>query len=105
MVATMALLGFFRLPTTLECFRYPVIRVTFIDNASKIWIGCFRRQEVPHEGPMCDLLWSDPEDQLTGWGVSPRGAGQCCHTFALLFWNAVAPAVLVHVQYLGLNWS
>ncbi|EKX73563.1 serine/threonine protein phosphatase pp2a, putative [Theileria equi strain WA] len=33
-----------------------------------------RIQEVPHEGPMCDLLWSDPEDR-TGWGLSPRGAG------------------------------
>ncbi|TSK14504.1 Serine/threonine-protein phosphatase 4 catalytic subunit B [Bagarius yarrelli] len=33
-----------------------------------------RKQEVPHDGPMCDLLWSDPED-TTGWGVSPRGAG------------------------------
>eukprot|EP00040_Diaphanoeca_grandis_P003582 m.25301 g.25301 ORF g.25301 m.25301 type:complete len:306 (-) comp14947_c0_seq1:125-1042(-) len=30
--------------------------------------------EVPHEGPMCDLLWSDPDDR-SGWGVSPRGAG------------------------------
>ncbi|XP_076346047.1 serine/threonine-protein phosphatase 4 catalytic subunit B-like isoform X3 [Tachypleus tridentatus] len=33
-----------------------------------------RKQEVPHDGPMCDLLWSDPED-TQGWGVSPRGAG------------------------------
>ncbi|KTF85545.1 hypothetical protein cypCar_00019175 [Cyprinus carpio] len=33
-----------------------------------------RKQEVPHDGPMCDLLWSDPEDTM-GWGVSPRGAG------------------------------
>ncbi|GFE52630.1 serine threonine phosphatase PP2A catalytic subunit [Babesia ovis] len=33
-----------------------------------------RVQEVPHEGPMCDLLWSDPEER-TGWGLSPRGAG------------------------------
>ncbi|ORX35049.1 Metallo-dependent phosphatase-like protein [Kockovaella imperatae] len=33
-----------------------------------------RRQEVPHEGPMCDLLWSDPDD-IVNWGMSPRGAG------------------------------
>jgi serine/threonine-protein phosphatase 2A catalytic subunit len=33
-----------------------------------------RFQEVPHEGPMCDLLWSDPDDR-SGWGISPRGAG------------------------------
>eukprot|EP00268_Persea_americana_P022171 TRINITY_DN2204_c1_g1_i2.p2 TRINITY_DN2204_c1_g1~~TRINITY_DN2204_c1_g1_i2.p2 ORF type:complete len:105 (-),score=18.48 TRINITY_DN2204_c1_g1_i2:1250-1564(-) len=24
---------------------------------------------------MCDLLWSDPEDVVEAWGVSPRGAG------------------------------
>lgn len=34
-----------------------------------------RKQEVPHDGPMCDLLWSDPEDSTTGWNYSPRGAG------------------------------
>jgi serine/threonine-protein phosphatase 2A catalytic subunit len=34
-----------------------------------------RVQEVPHEGPLCDLLWSDPEDSGLGWGISPRGAG------------------------------
>jgi serine/threonine-protein phosphatase 2A catalytic subunit len=33
-----------------------------------------RVQEVPHEGSMCDLLWSDPDDRC-GWGISPRGAG------------------------------
>lgn len=33
-----------------------------------------RYEEVPHEGPMCDLLWSDPDDRM-GWGISPRGAG------------------------------
>ena len=33
-----------------------------------------RKQEVPSEGPMCDLLWSDPED-MNGWKTSPRGAG------------------------------
>ncbi|XP_038978090.1 serine/threonine-protein phosphatase PP-X isozyme 2-like, partial [Phoenix dactylifera] len=34
-----------------------------------------RKQEVPHDGAMCDLLWSDPEDVVDGWGLSPRGAG------------------------------
>ncbi|EGV60676.1 phosphoprotein phosphatase PP4 catalytic subunit [Yamadazyma tenuis] len=33
-----------------------------------------RKQEVPHEGAMCDLLWSDPED-VPSWSISPRGAG------------------------------
>jgi len=33
-----------------------------------------RQMEVPHEGAMCDLLWSDPDDRC-GWGISPRGAG------------------------------
>jgi hypothetical protein len=30
--------------------------------------------EIPHEGPFCDLVWSDPED-VDAWAVSPRGAG------------------------------
>jgi len=30
---------------------------------------------VPHDGPMCDLMWSDPEEVIIGWGISPRGAG------------------------------
>lgn len=33
-----------------------------------------RRCEAPHDGPISDLLWSDPDDRL-GWGLSPRGAG------------------------------
>jgi len=43
-----------------------------------------RLQEVPHEGPMCDLLWSDPDDR-GGWGISPRGAG---YTFGHVSWQA-----------------
>ena len=30
--------------------------------------------EIPHEGPFCDLMWSDPED-TEAWAISPRGAG------------------------------
>jgi len=33
-----------------------------------------RFQEVPHDGPMCDLLWSDP-DMRPGIFPSQRGAG------------------------------
>jgi len=33
-----------------------------------------RFQEVPHDGPMCDLLWSDP-DMRPGIAPSQRGAG------------------------------
>lgn len=33
-----------------------------------------RVREVPHEGPFCDLMWSDPEE-IDTWAVSPRGAG------------------------------
>ena len=33
-----------------------------------------RVQEIPHEGAMSDMLWSDPDDR-SGWGISPRGAG------------------------------
>ena len=32
-----------------------------------------RKQEVPHDGAMCDLLQSDPKD-IEGWAVSPRKA-------------------------------
>lgn len=44
-----------------------------IDTVDKIRM-IDRKQEVPHEGAMCDLLWSDP-DEIEGWGLSPRGAG------------------------------
>lgn len=61
-----------------------------IDTVDKIRM-IDRKQEVPHEGAMCDLLWSvlllaflwhtmitaqrsDP-DEINGWGLSPRGAG------------------------------
>lgn len=34
-----------------------------------------RKQEVPHSGAVCDLLWSDPDAEVEGWALSPRGAG------------------------------
>ena len=43
-----------------------------IKNIDQIRL-CDRRKE-PTEGPLSDLLWSDPEDIET-WAMSPRGAG------------------------------
>jgi len=34
-----------------------------------------RFQEIPHEGPLTDLLWSDPDPDKPGWNASQRGAG------------------------------
>jgi len=33
-----------------------------------------RNTEIPHEGPFCDLMWSDPDD-IDTWAISSRGAG------------------------------
>lgn len=32
-------------------------------------------QEIPHEGALTDLLWSDPDPDKPGWNPSQRGAG------------------------------
>ena len=32
-----------------------------------------RPTEVPEEGLLCDLLWSDPEQGITGWAENDRG--------------------------------
>ncbi|KAF8926521.1 putative PPG1-phosphoprotein phosphatase PPG catalytic chain [Dissophora ornata] len=34
-----------------------------------------RFKEIPHEGPMADLVWSDPDPGREEFAVSPRGAG------------------------------
>jgi diadenosine tetraphosphatase ApaH/serine/threonine PP2A family protein phosphatase len=57
-----------------------------------------RVQEIPHEGPYCDLMWSDPED-IMGWTVSPRGAGYLFGsraTFEFLYMNDLSLICRAH---------
>lgn len=42
-----------------------------IDDVKEI----FRFQEIPHEGPFADLMWSDPDGDKQGFCCSARGAG------------------------------
>lgn len=40
--------------------------IRVLDFSSLTWIqirAIDRKQEVPHDGPMCDLLWSDPDGE------------------------------------------
>ncbi|KAF5096829.1 hypothetical protein DV451_004069 [Geotrichum candidum] len=39
-----------------------------------------RFKEIPHEGPMADLVWSDPDTTKPDFSLSPRGAG---YTFGI----------------------
>ena len=78
--------------------------VETLDNIRQI----DRIQEVPHEGAMCDLLWSDPDDRC-GWGISPRGAG---YTFGqdiaenFLHVNGLKLIARAHQLVMeGYNWS
>ncbi|VEL25571.1 unnamed protein product, partial [Protopolystoma xenopodis] len=32
-----------------------------------------RPTDVPEQGLLCDLLWSDPDKEITGWGENDRG--------------------------------
>eukprot|EP00658_Telonema_sp_P-2_P023703 TRINITY_DN19504_c0_g1_i2.p1 TRINITY_DN19504_c0_g1~~TRINITY_DN19504_c0_g1_i2.p1 ORF type:complete len:245 (+),score=34.00 TRINITY_DN19504_c0_g1_i2:211-945(+) len=45
-----------------------------VQTISQINSEIDRVKEVPHDGPICDLVWSDPDDR-EGWNVSARGAG------------------------------
>ena len=42
-----------------------------LDEISKLKRFC----DVPHEGPLCDLLWSDPDETKKGFNPSPWAAG------------------------------
>eukprot|EP00727_Mastigamoeba_balamuthi_P006358 m51a1_g2342 putative serine threonine-protein phosphatase 4 catalytic subunit (538) ;mRNA; r:554253-557021 len=54
-----------------------------------------RRQEVPHDGVMCDLLWGDPEEGVQGWAENQRGAGWLFGEDAVRRWHHVNRTELI----------
>ena len=59
--------------TTLDQIR-ELNRITDIDHISFLLFLFLHDFLHKHEGSLCDLLWSDPDDGY-GWGPSQRGAG------------------------------
>lgn len=60
-----------------------------------------KSHNVPYDGALCDLLWSDPNPDETGkeWEVSPRGAGYYFGieiTKKFLFENGMGKIVRAH---------
>ena len=37
-----------------------------------------RPTDVPDTGLLCDLLWSDPDKDVQGWGENDRGVSTSC---------------------------
>lgn len=43
-----------------------------LDNLQQL-LDIVRPLDVPDHGLVCDLLWSDPDEDITGWGENDRG--------------------------------
>lgn len=67
-----------------------------------------RIQEVPREGPLSDLLWSDPEEK-EGWNQSMRGAGFLFGSDVTMKFNYTNDLHLIcrahQMMMNGFNWS
>lgn len=57
--------------------------LTNLDQIQRI----MRPQEVPDTGLLCDLLWSDPDKDVTGWAENERGV-------SYIFGNEIVSAFL-----------
>lgn len=59
--------------TCRQAFYCKYLKLYFY-NYFVIMMKANKERSLFFKGPMCDLLWSDPDDR-GGWGISPRGAG------------------------------
>jgi len=47
---------------------------SFFTNSKPFFLNfCMRPTDVPDQGLLCDLLWSDPDKEVQGWGENDRG--------------------------------
>ena len=37
--------------------------------------GIDRNHEIPYEGMLTDMIWSDPDEKCENWNENPRGMG------------------------------
>lgn len=58
-------------------FSFFVADITLsLSSRLGLWrYSVYGRAEIPHDGPMADLVWSDPDPDKEEFALSPRGAG------------------------------
>eukprot|EP00122_Pirum_gemmata_P017808 Pgem_evm2s16687 len=52
---------------------YPEQQIITIVDCRLYIVYCRLPTDVPDTGLLCDLLWSDPDQDITGWGENDRG--------------------------------
>uniref|UniRef100_A0A674NGM7 Serine/threonine-protein phosphatase n=1 Tax=Takifugu rubripes TaxID=31033 RepID=A0A674NGM7_TAKRU len=57
------------LPHFPPCFRWDIMGYWSMEQIRRI----MRPTDVPDQGLLCDLLWSDPDKDVLGWGENDRG--------------------------------
>ena len=57
--------------------------LTTMDQVKRI----MRPTDVPDTGLLCDLLWSDPDKDIVGWGENDRGGEFELFFFVCLFFH------------------
>ena len=55
------------------CSHFRFVLSVIVGEEDRASAEVKRPCDVPEEGLVCDLLWSDPEPDITGWAENDRG--------------------------------